>query len=221
MFDMGVGRMALLDASADMLCVAREKFAVEIKANKVSAIAQTSLPKIPFDDGTFDAVLLNTVLHHLPSGSGRNFFHAVETLKEARRVLQPDGVIAITLLLDTSSTNAWFLNLSPEILDKICSVSPSAEEWNKMVFAAGLKCLLKTNLHGFGLLGDEDYIEYNNIFKQEWRNSIVMFEHTTKEEIEHVSQKVKSLHMKGEIKGWIKDHDKTQQFGFISLFLCQ
>ncbi|WAR08183.1 hypothetical protein MAR_018141 [Mya arenaria] len=41
------------------------------------------------------------VLHHLPRGVGRNFFGAVEALKEARRVLQPEGVIAITTVLDS------------------------------------------------------------------------------------------------------------------------
>ncbi|XP_052808713.1 uncharacterized protein LOC128237332 isoform X2 [Mya arenaria] len=217
---MGVGQMALLDASSDMLNVAREKLAAELDANKVSSIVQNSLPEIPFGDGTFDGVLLNAVLPHLPRGDG-NFSGAVETLKEARRVLQPDGVISITESLDSSLTNAWCLNISPEIANKFCPILPSVEEWNKIFYEAGLKCLVRTNLLGFGLFSDEDYFDDTNIFKQEWLNSSVYYEPATKEEIERMRQKVKTLQTRGEIKEWIKDHDQTEKFGFMTLFICQ
>jgi ubiquinone/menaquinone biosynthesis C-methylase UbiE len=46
---------------------------------------------LPFDDGTFDVVFLISVLGEIPDPVG--------ALREARRVLKPDGVLSITEFL--------------------------------------------------------------------------------------------------------------------------
>ena len=61
LIDLGVGHVSMLDASAEMLAVAKEKLAKEIEANTVKDIIQAVLPEIPYKDGVFDAVILIAV----------------------------------------------------------------------------------------------------------------------------------------------------------------
>ena len=58
--DMGVGKLCLLDASSEMLNIAKHKLEDKIKQNVVDAI-KAKLPDLPFVDGTFDAVMFNHV----------------------------------------------------------------------------------------------------------------------------------------------------------------
>ena len=59
--DMGVGRLCLLDASSEMLNIAKHKLEDEIKQNVVDAIIKAKLPDLPFDNGIFDVVMFNDV----------------------------------------------------------------------------------------------------------------------------------------------------------------
>ena len=59
--DMGVGKLCLLDASSEMLNIAKHKLEDKIKQNVVDAIIKAKLPDLPFDDGTFDVVMFNHV----------------------------------------------------------------------------------------------------------------------------------------------------------------
>ena len=61
LIELGVGQVTLLDASQEMLNVAKEKLAVEIKSNVVDDVINVVLPNLPFDDGLFDAVMFNSV----------------------------------------------------------------------------------------------------------------------------------------------------------------
>ena len=57
----GVGRITLLDACTKMLDVAKERLHDAIKQNKIDAVVEARLPDLPFEDGTFDAVLFSQV----------------------------------------------------------------------------------------------------------------------------------------------------------------
>ena len=68
----GVGRITLLDASSEMLSVARDKLKDAIQDNVVAAVVQAKLPDIPFKDGIFDAVMFAQVSYCIgtrPRGS--------------------------------------------------------------------------------------------------------------------------------------------------------
>lgn len=61
----GIGVVSLLDASVAMMDKAKAKLEIEIKAGKIGSIVQATLPEIPFEDGTFDVVVFNTVSCHI------------------------------------------------------------------------------------------------------------------------------------------------------------
>lgn len=83
-----------IDFSEAMLAEAR-RLHPELEFQKADA------ESLPFNDGTFDAVVANFVLHHL----GR----PDEVLKEAFRVLKPGGRVGLTVWADPAKLEAFGL----------------------------------------------------------------------------------------------------------------
>jgi len=78
----GPGNVAGIDASPEMIQVAREKAA---KKGLDIDFRVAAIEELPFGDGEFDVVLSGFMLHHLPEDVQRRGF------AEVRRVLKPGG----------------------------------------------------------------------------------------------------------------------------------
>ena len=61
LIEFGVGKITLLDASKDMLAVAKEKLKAEIDSGIVDKVVEAKMPPLPFEDGSFDVVLFSLV----------------------------------------------------------------------------------------------------------------------------------------------------------------
>ena len=75
-----------IDAAATMLAHAERHRLASPHAARIS-YRVSDAKELPFEDGEFDAVFSNTVLHHIPE--------PVSFLREAGRVLSPAGVLLI------------------------------------------------------------------------------------------------------------------------------
>lgn len=80
------GRLELLDVQPEMLAHAKRKFGDFLPPN-VGCIAGDASEEIPFDDASFDVVLLVAVLGELPNPE--------QGLKSFFRILRPGGVLAV------------------------------------------------------------------------------------------------------------------------------
>ncbi len=83
-----------LDFSAAMLAVARAR-------HPALTFDHGDAEALPYADGTFDAVVSNFGIHHVPN--------PVNALAEARRVLRPGGRLAFTIWADQAYNIAWKL----------------------------------------------------------------------------------------------------------------
>jgi ubiquinone/menaquinone biosynthesis C-methylase UbiE len=75
-----------IDAAATMLTIAEKRKAASTAAQRIE-FRQGNAKHLDLDDHSFDAVVSNTVLHHIPD--------PVEFLREAGRLLKPGGVLLI------------------------------------------------------------------------------------------------------------------------------
>jgi ubiquinone/menaquinone biosynthesis C-methylase UbiE len=75
-----------VDAAATMLALARPK-AEQLALHGRVRFERADVKALPYADSTFDGVLSNTILHHIPE--------PVDFLREAARVLAPGGVLLI------------------------------------------------------------------------------------------------------------------------------
>ncbi|MEX2216355.1 MAG: class I SAM-dependent methyltransferase [Phycisphaeraceae bacterium] len=84
--EIGDASVMALDLSKNMLELAKEKLAAVALGDRVE-FHLADVKDLPFDDRAFDVVFSNTILHHIPE--------PVEMLREAWRVLKPDGILLI------------------------------------------------------------------------------------------------------------------------------
>lgn len=90
-------RIVAVDAAEQMLILARRKVA-DARLDDRITLRRADAKDLPFEDEAFDAVISNTILHHIPE--------PVAMLREAYRVLQPYGVLCIRDLCRPDSEDA-------------------------------------------------------------------------------------------------------------------
>ena len=61
--ELGVGKISLLDASKEMLDIAKGKLRDYIETKVIDKVIKARLPDFPFSDATFDAVMFNQVTY--------------------------------------------------------------------------------------------------------------------------------------------------------------
>ncbi len=79
-------RVVALDAARTMLDHARRHRAASPHAARIGLV-RGDAKRLPFADGCFDAVLSNTILHHVPEPA--------DMLREVARVLAPGGALLV------------------------------------------------------------------------------------------------------------------------------
>ena len=111
---MGIGDITRLNASQEMLQIAKEKLDKAIDTN-TAHIVQATLPDLPFQGNDFDAVMFNNTLQHLDDvRDGKNYPKLEQTLKETKRILKNDGMLIITTGLPQNVRESlWYLELLP------------------------------------------------------------------------------------------------------------
>jgi len=90
-----VARITGLDGSEGMLARAAEKVGNELAAGR-AVLTSGELSALPFAAASFDAVMINQVLHHLPDDASAGWPQHRAVLSELRRVLRPGGTLVIT-----------------------------------------------------------------------------------------------------------------------------
>ena len=75
-----------VDLSSPMLSLARRNIERAGLGGRIT-LRMANSASLPFADNQFDAVISNSLIHHLPA--------PIESLREAVRVLQPDGQLFI------------------------------------------------------------------------------------------------------------------------------
>lgn len=87
-----VGRVEAVDLSAGMLAQARAKLAAQAAAGRI-AFQRALVTALPFADASFDAVMINQVLHHLDAAGDQGFPVLRRAVTEFARVLKPGGIL--------------------------------------------------------------------------------------------------------------------------------
>ncbi|KAK3086860.1 hypothetical protein FSP39_024484 [Pinctada imbricata] len=215
MLKYGVGKISLVDASQGMLEKARGK--LDENKDRIGDIKEAVLPFLPFDDGTFDAAMINQVMHHLgDSPDGESFPAIQETFKEMHRVLKPGGVVVITNTLKTQYHGHWFCNLFPDVLEKFKMQVPSTDSVNKMLRIAGFRT--GTPVSYLGNDWFEGFSDVEGPLSEEWRMRHSVFSFASKEELNKGLEFLKSMKASGTLQSFYDKHDGTSTTGTFILF---
>lgn len=70
------------------------------KSNREACVVIADAKALPFQEGKFDIVIANALLHHLVSNNPRKCKHNIRTaIKEMKSVLKPNGIISVRELI--------------------------------------------------------------------------------------------------------------------------
>lgn len=223
LIDLGVGKLSLLDASTEMLDIAKEKLKESIEKKVIDIVIHAKLPELPFKDVMFDAVLFSYVLHHLDKGGNEKEVPVLEqVLKEVKRILRPNGVLVIgTVLTSNIRDNYWFIQLHSGIQEKLAKTFLSIDQYLALFAKHGFQCVSSLNL-----LNVAESVVYPRYWDPEapldvtWRAGTNMFGIASDQEVKEMEECLTDLKRKGTLGQFISDHDHSKERGNLTLLVC-
>ena len=93
------------------------------------------------------------------------------------------------------------------------------EQLDDMFKASQLRCLQKLNVLGSDLI--KDYYNLEGPLDENWRDAASYWKYATLEEIDVVKQKLVDLKRTEELKQWVREHDRVNTSGLLTLLFCK
>jgi ubiquinone/menaquinone biosynthesis C-methylase UbiE len=203
-----VGYLYGLEFNEGMLAQARKKF----KHDSNICLEQGSLLEpLPYHNNTFDGMMCNQVLHHLVASNPGNFESVYKLIKEAQRVLRPQGV----LVFNTSShpqlyDGFWWADLIPEAVDRIAKRFPPIEIIRSMLKECGfykIGIVVPVN----AVLQSENYLDPLGPLKKDFRDGDSTWSLATAEELEAAFERVRTLNQENRMVQYLENREKRRQ----------
>lgn len=201
-----VGGLTLMDASEEMLAAAVAKSGDASGAPVLDA-RPGKLQELPFDDGSFDAVMTNQVLHHLgdPCDDGWPEHHAA--FAECARVLRPGGVVIVnTCSPEQIRHGYWAFSLIPQGRDEMARRYAPLEVLEDLVGANGLAPVGRYVPTDATIQG-QAYFDAEGPLSESWRRSDSTWSLAPPTELEAMIENVTALKERGELEAYVAEHD--------------
>jgi ubiquinone/menaquinone biosynthesis C-methylase UbiE len=203
-----VKKVEAVELNLGMINRARQKLSDAELAGKIE-FHHASIDKMPFEDGSIDAIMINQVLHHLPQDSQNDFSTLKEVIKEFSRVLKPGGVLVIhTCSNQQLREGFWYSALIPKAFELIRHKYIPIDQLSNILDNNGFASQAPIT-KALGYQG-QAYFETDGPLKPSWRAGDSVWSLTTAEELEGVISKVKGLIHAGDMEDYIKHHDKQR-----------
>lgn len=214
-----VGRVEAVDLSAGMLSQARGKLARQAAAGRIG-FHRAPVTDLPFADASFDAVMINQVLHHLDAPGDDAFPVLRRAVAELARVLKPGGVLVCNHCGQHQLRDGyWYAALVPRAAAAFRARFAPLESLREILADAGLGprgCFAPLDAVCQGAA----YFDGRGPLAAAWRAGDSLWALATSEELDSALEKVRTLDAAGELAQFVATHDaRRPEIGQIT-FLC-
>ena len=199
-----VGRIEALDMSQGMLAEARAKLSAEAQAGRIG-FHQGSIGELPFAAASFDAVMINQVLHHLDDDAGHPAHRRV--IGEFARVLGPGGAVVVNSCTHEQLRHAyWYYHLIPEAGKRMRRRFAPLDALREMLTDAGF-----TVRGSFAPLDavcqGAAYFDGRGPLEKSWRDGDSAWALAEPDELERALNRVRELDDSGKLDDFVARHD--------------
>ncbi len=216
----GVGRISAVDLNDDMLNRAREKLAGEYKRGRVD-FHRASIDALPFEDSTFDGVMVNQVLHHLEptAGAAAGYPAYRRVFTEFARVLKPGGAVVVNTCSQQQLRHGfWYYHLIPDATEQMCARHAPLDALRQIMQDAGIihqQCIVPVD----ALMQGDAYFNPRGPLDKSWRDGDSMWSTVPAQTLEAVHARLNELEQSGALENYLRDHDAERkhigQFSFL------
>lgn len=200
-----------IDASLNMIAEAEEKAkARELSADRLRLHHAAINQDLPFQDESFDAVMVNQVLHHLGDEASTGFSQHELAFSEISRVVQPGGVVVINTCSHKQLNDAWWYQpFFPHAFARFQERLIPLEELISMLDERGLAHTGSYVPVGSLVRGDA-YFDFEGPLLQEWRDGDSVFSLATAEELADGCAKIREMRDEQTLHDYVVSQDSRR-----------
>ncbi len=201
-----VGRIEAVDMNPGMLEVAARKLARPQAEGRIS-FHSSRIDDLPFEDATFDGVMINQVLHHLPDEPSKGFSAHRQVFQEFARVLKPGGVLVVnTCSHEQLRHGYWHYYLIPEAADALRSRYAPLEELEEILADRGFEhrgnfVPVDATVQG------EAYFDPHGPLNKDWRDGDSIWSLVAEDRLERALLKLREMDERDKLEDYVARND--------------
>lgn len=217
-----VKRVDGVDASREMIQRGMRKAkAAGIPENNLSFL-DCDIARLPFEDGRFDCVTVNQVLHHIDDDASAGYPRHAEVVAELGRVTRPGGTLVVNLCSHEQVLDGWWYR---ELFGN------AFERFRQRVIPIPtLVRLLDSN--GFAHRGNvvpvdavfqgASYYDPVGPLEETWRSGDSVFALATLSELESGCSRLRAMRNDGTLSQFVEEKDsRRRSIGQVTFVHCQ
>ncbi|MGF1470764.1 MAG: class I SAM-dependent methyltransferase [Rubrobacteraceae bacterium] len=205
-----VGKIEAVDMNEGMLAVAQQKMPAAEGEGRIS-FHQSSIDELPFEEATFDGVMINQVLHHLPDDALEGFPAHRRVFEEFARVLKPGGILTVNTCSQQQLKHGyWYYALIPQaatvLRSRFAPVDSLVEVLRDSGFAYNGR-FAPTD----ATIQSGSYLDPHGPLKKEWRDGDSTWSLVAEEELDLALSRVRELDKEGGLADYMDHHDTRRR----------
>ncbi len=205
-----VGRIEAVDLNEGMLEVAGRKLAEAEEKGRIS-FRSSRIDELPFEDGAFDGVMINQVLHHLPDNASEGFPEHRRVFEEFARVLKPGGVLTVNTCSQQQLQHGyWYYALIPQAAATLRSRFVPVERLTEILQDSGFAYNGRF-APADATIQSGSYLDPHGPLKKEWRDGDSTWSLVEEDELDRAISKVRELDEEGGLGDYMDHHDARRR----------
>lgn len=204
-----VGSIYGLEFNEGMLMQSKQKFQAESNIH----LRQGNLINLPYDNNYFDGMMCNQVIHHLilEENHPDKFLQLSKMMKEAYRVLHPQGVLVLNTCSHKQLLDGfWWADLIPEAIKKVTKRFPPLDTINSMLKEVGFNLGGKIVPVDAVLQGD-NYLDEEGPLNKAYRDGDSTWALATEEELETALERVRNMNKQGKMTQYLESRENLRR----------